>query len=89
MAMLVKVCLVILPDGYLQRALMSDIQFFSPGGYHRQFRQFYPDQNLAGAQLCLNNVQIVFFLPFLFDQTTTTSFETFKNLRTPISGFHQ
>ena len=61
MAMLVKVCLVILPDGYLQRALMSDIQFFSPGGYHRQFRQFYPDQNLAGAQLCLNNVQIVFF----------------------------
>ena len=28
----------------------------------------------------------LFFLPFLFDQT---SFETFKNLRTPISGFHQ
>ena len=29
------------------------------------------------------------FLSFLFDQTTTTSCETFKNLRTPISGFHQ
>ena len=53
--------LVILPDGYLQRALMSDIQFFSPGGYHRQFRQFYPDQNLAGAQLFFEQCSNCFF----------------------------